>query len=408
MEALKGIRIVDLTVMQLGPIGTRMLADLGAEVVHIENRETGDMSRGLRYLSGIPAQLAEGRSLVWEVCNANKKSLTVDLKKPDGRQLVLQLASQADAFVHNLRPRAVEALGLSYDDVKAVNPQIVYVAGSGYGSRGPERDFPAYDYLGQARSGFMTSVGPPGAPPTQTNTGIADQIGGIMLSYATLLGLLVRARSGRGQYLEVSHLGSMMWLQMVAIAAAAVLGRELPRLSPDDAASPLWNHYECADGKWIAFAVLQSDRYWPVFCRAIGREDLLDDPRFRDSDSRRANRRELIGTLQQVFRSRTRDEWLQTIRSAPGGDDLPVDRVQTVSDLLNDPQVWANDYLVEYDHPFLGRRVIMPGFPIFLSETPAEPRGPAPEFGQHTEEVLQEWLGYGWQRIEELRQKGVI
>jgi crotonobetainyl-CoA:carnitine CoA-transferase CaiB-like acyl-CoA transferase len=408
LEALKGIRIVDLTVMQLGPIGTRMLADLGAEVVHIENRETGDMSRGLRYLSGIPAQLAEGRSLIWELCNINKKSLAIDLKKPEGRQVLLELAAHADVFVHNLRPRAVEALGLSYEHVRAVNQQIVYVAGSGYGSRGPERDFPAYDYLGQARSGFMSSVGPPDAPPTQTNSGIADQIGGIMLSYAILLGLLIRSRTGRGQYLEVSHLGSMMWLQMVAIAVRSLLGRELPRLSPDDAASPLWNHYECADGKWIAFAILQSDRYWPVFCRAIGREDLGDDPRFRDSESRRSNRRELIVTLQQLFRTRPRDEWLEIIRSAPGGEELPVDRVQTFSDLLVDPQVWANDYLVEYEHPFLRRKVVMPGFPIFLSETPAQPRGAAPEFGQHTEEVLQGWLGYQWDQIEELRAKGVI
>jgi crotonobetainyl-CoA:carnitine CoA-transferase CaiB-like acyl-CoA transferase len=400
---LEGIRVVDWTIWQQGPVASAMLADLGAEVIKLEERERGDPGRGILSMSGL--DLGSRPNFYFEANNRNKKGVTVDLRKPEGRDLVHDLVAKSDVFVQNFRKGVAARLGLGYEALRERNPRLIYASASGYGPEGPDSGDPSFDHLGLARSGIMFAAGEPEHPPLAIAGGIADQMGAIMLAYGVMTALLARERHGMGQEVDASHLGSMMMLQGLSISSKLMMGFPIPRVSRNNAGNPLWNHYACKDGKWIALAMLQADRYWPDLCRAIGRPDLATDERFKDIPSRAQNRAEVLAALDEAFASRTRDEWIETLRREPG--DFIFTVVNSIDDLPADPQVRANDYVVDFEHPQHGT-VQMLGVPVRLSETPGGVRAPAPEFGQHTEEVLLDVLGYDWDRITELREKEVI
>jgi crotonobetainyl-CoA:carnitine CoA-transferase CaiB-like acyl-CoA transferase len=230
-------------------------------------------------------------------------------------------------------------------------------------------------------------------------------MGGGMLAYGVLAALFARERHGIGQEVDASHLGSMTWLQGLSVSCKLMAGFPFGRTLRSRAGNPLWNHYECGDGKWIALAMLQSDRYWPDLCRAIGRPELATDERFVDAYQRLQNREATIGILDEIFATRTRDEWIRQLSESEG--DFIFTIVNSVDDLPEDPQVTANDYVVDFEHPQHGKTRVL-GIPVKLGETPGSVRLAAPEFGQHTEEVLLEILGYDWERITELRDLKVI
>ena len=401
---LEGIRVLDWTQWQMGTVASAMLADLGAEVIHIEDRERGDPGRGMRAAGGAGLDLPAGRNAYFEYVNHNKKGIAVNFKKKEGKEIVYRLVRNSDIFVHNFRQGVPERLGLGYDTLSQYNPKLIYAALSGYGPKGPEAQEPAFDYLGLARSGMMTLVGTPDAPPPGFSGGIADQMGAIMAAYGMLAALLARERFGIGQKIDVSHLGSMMALEGLAIAFRLFTGRDMPRKNRPKEANPLWNHYLCADGKWIVLGMLQADRYWPAVCKGLGIEHLEKDPRFENMDKRRENSEELISIMDKVFISKSSKEWMKRLKEA---GDVVCTPVQTISDLLDDPQVWANEYLIEFDHSVLGSMKFM-GLPIQFSKTPGAARPEAPEFGQHTEEVLIEVGGYSWEEIVALKEKEAI
>lgn len=400
---LEGIRVLDWTGHQFGPISTSMLGDLGAEVIKIEQRGVGDPSRGMERFAGIPIVLPNGHSLVYEACNRNKKGITIDLKNEEGRQVVYRLVEKSDVFVQNFRPGAATRLHLDYETLSKVNPKLIYASGSGFGPKGPDACRTSLDPMGQARSGIMNTLGEPGSDPAYILGAVADQMGGITLFYGILAALLARERLGIGQEVNVSHLGSMVNLQLFNVMAALLLGREFPRQKRTDLTNPLANHYKCKDGKWLFFALTQSDRYWPSFCNALGIEHLEKDIRFAIASKRAENRGELISILDKVFATKTCAEWEEILAKG----DFVYSRIQSVSDLATDEQILANDYIVDYDHPALGRVKVI-GFPVAYSKTPASIRMPSPLFGQHTEEVLMEVGGYSWEEIEELKDKEVI
>ncbi len=400
---LDGIRVIDWTIWQQGPVATAMLADLGAEVIKIEERERGDPGRGILAMSGL--DLGDRPNFYFEANNRNKKSLTLDLHHPEAREIVYALAEKSDVFVQNFRKGVAERLGLGAAALRGRNPRLIYASASGYGPQGPDSGEPSFDHLGLARSGIMYATGEPEHPPLAIAGGVADQMGAIVLAYGVLAALVARERHGIGQEVDASHLGSMMWLQGLSISSKLMLGFAIPRVARSNAGNPLWNHYQCKDGRWIALAMLQADRYWPDFCRAIGRPDLAEDERYATIASRAANRAEVLAALDAAFASRTRDQWLETLRREPG--DFVFTVVNSIDDLPDDPQVRANDYVVDFEHPQHGT-VQMLGLPVRLSATPGSVRAPAPEFGQHTEEVLLDMLGYDWDRIAELREKQVI
>lgn len=401
---LEGIRILDWTQWQMGTVASAMLADLGAEVIHIEDRERGDPGRGMRAAGGVGVDLPGGRNAYFEYVNHNKKGIAVNFKVKEGKEIIYRLVRNSDIFVHNFRQGVPERLGLGYDTLSQYNPKLIYAALSGYGPKGPEAQEPAFDYLGLARSGMMTLVGAPDTPPPGFSGGIADQMGAIMAAYGMLAALLARERFGIGQKIDVSHLGSMMALEGLAIAFRLFTARDMPRKNRPKEANPLWNHYLCADGKWIVLGMLQADRYWPTVCKGLGIEQLEKDPRFENMDKRRENSEELISIMDKVFITKSSKEWMKKLKEA---GDVVCTPVQTISDLIDDSQVWANEYLIEFDHSALGRMKFM-GLPIQFSRTPGAVKPEAPEFGQHTEEVLIEVGGYSWEEIVALKEKEAI
>ncbi|HEY2663476.1 MAG TPA: CoA transferase [Candidatus Binataceae bacterium] len=400
---LSGIRIVDLTIWQQGPVATAMLADLGAEVIKIEECEKGDPGRGIMSMAG--ASTVKGlRNFYFEANNRHKRSVTLNLKTAEGRQIAHRLVARSDVFVQNFRKGVANRLGLGYAELSALNPQLIYASASGYGPLGPDSAEPSFDYLGQARSGIMNAVGAPGNPPSYVFGGIADQMGAIMLAYGVITALLARERYGVGQEVDASHLGSMIALQGLNLACRTIMGFEMARNPRETSFNPLWNHYKCADDKWLALAMLQPDRYWKEFCRVLGIAELIADPRFVDMRSRGKNAPELVALLDRIFYTKPRAEWMKILKD---GGDFIYTVVNTVADLPSDPQVLANEYVVDYDHPQLGSMQLV-GMPVKLSKTPGNPRGHAPEFGEQTEEILTAMLGYSWEEIAKFRESGVI
>lgn len=400
---LEGIRVIDWTIWQQGPVASTMLADLGAEVIKLEEREGGDPGRGILSASGV--DLSDRPNFYFEANNRNKKSLTLDLKEAEGRQIVHELVGASDVFIQNFRKGVAERLELDYETLRALNPQLIYGSATGYGPEGPDSGEPSFDHLALARSGIMMAAGEPGMPPLAIAGGVADQMGAIMLAYGVLAALLARERSGVGQKVDTSHLGSMMMLQGLSLSSRLMNGFAFPRMERSRAGNALWNHYRCKDDRWIALAMLQSDRYWADFARALDHPEWVEDERFANLQARGANADVVVAALDEVFATKTREEWLVLLKEREG--DFIYTVVNSLDDIPDDPQVKANDYVVDFEHPAHGTVQVI-GMPVHLSETPGEVRLPAPEFGQHTEEILHDILGYSWERIGDLRQREIL
>jgi CoA:oxalate CoA-transferase len=399
---LEGIRVLDWTIWQQGPVASMMLSDLGADVIKIEERTGGDPGRGVLRASGI--DLSALPNFYFEAHNRGKRSLTLDLKQPEAREIVHRLAEKADVFVQNFRPGAAERAGLDYASLKKRNARLIYASGSGFGRRGPDAERPCMDYLGLARSGIMNAVGEPDDPPQAVQGAIADQMAGTMLAFGVMTALLARERFGVGQEVDVSLLGAMSWLQGLSVASRLMLGGEMPRFSRRATFNPLWNHYRCQDDRWIAFAMAQADRWWASFCQALERPELATDERFATMATRGGNAVECVRILDEIFATRPSAEWARRLDEQ---GDFIFTLVNRVSDLPDDPQMRANGLIAGVEHPHLGKLEML-NLPIGLSETPSSIRGTAPEFGQHTESVLLDELGYSWEEIAALREKGAI
>lgn len=400
--ALDGYMILDWTQFQLGPGATTILADMDATVIKIERPLIGDGGRG--WVKPDDAIVPPDMSTYFETNNRGKKGIAVDLTKKEGLELIYRLVKKADAFVHNTRQGVPERLGLGYEDLRKINPRLVYVAGSGYGPNGPESTEPSFDYIGMARSGMMTQVGEPGMPPMTTEGGTSDQMAATMIAFATVTALLARERQGIGQRVDVSHLGSMMGLLRLPIGQMLMHGENIhPRKDRHEIWNPLWNRYLCKDGKWIVLGNLQPDPKWPIVCEAMGITHLIDDPRFVDSLMRGTNSAELVTIFDEIFLTKTVAEWMKKLKDT---GDVVCCPVQTLEDLPTDPQVIANDYIVEAEHRILGK-IKVPGNMFQFSETRGTIKADAPELGQHTEEIMLE-NGYTWEDIARLKDAEVI
>ncbi|MFC1904165.1 CaiB/BaiF CoA transferase family protein [Chloroflexota bacterium] len=401
---LDGIKILEWSVFQQGPAATVMLGDLGAQVIKIEEKVGGDPGRGVRRILGVaPPVMAGGRTYYLETFNRNKRSIAVDVRKERGKEIIYKLVEQSDVFVRNFRPEAATRLGLDYATLSKYNPQLIYASATGFGLKGPDSAVASYDIVGQARSGLMTQIGEPDMPPLSAPMGMCDQAAAVMVAYGILAALVARERTGIGQEVDSSLLGSAMWLQALGISFKLLLGQDLPQPSRSKAGNALWNYYKCKDDKWICFAMAQSDRYWPDFCRAVGIEELEHDPRFEDMEKRRVNGEELVAILDKIFVTKTREEWSRILQD---GVDLAFGPINTLGDLMNDPQVIENEYVVDYEHPVLGK-VRLLASPVKFSKMSSNPRLPAPELGEHTEEILLE-ADYTWEEIAELKEEEVI
>ncbi|HUT67122.1 MAG TPA: CoA transferase [Dehalococcoidales bacterium] len=400
--ALEGIRVLDVSEAGLAPVCCRILADMGAEVIKVERTGAGDQTRGILKISGnVPIY---DINYVFEFYNFNKKGITLDLKQAEGQQILYKLVEKSDVFVCNFRPHALKSLGLEYETISKINPRIIYTHLSGYGLHGPEKDVGAYDFVGYwARSGVMAALGEPGTPLPFQLPGFGDNTTGMYAACAVLMALFHRERTGEGQEVCVSLIGGGIWSMGIVLSSVLATGLEYPRVSRTCQSNPIFNSYECADGDWLQLACIQGDRYWSGVCRALDICELENDPRFRTHELRMENHDALIPILDKVFKSRTRDEWAERLSK----EDIIWTLVKTPADVAADPTPWANGYFREIDHP-AGKKlkVIMP--PWQFSKTPPTLRSTAPEFGQHTEEVLTEILGYSWDDVTAFKEKGVI
>ncbi len=391
---LEGVRVLEWGIFHAGPGATAILADLGAEVIKIEQRGKGDpirhRSRFGRNSFGLPGN----GNLFFDASNRNKKSITIDLGKEKGREIVYRMIPKFDVFVTNLRQKTVEQMGITYPVLSRLNHRLIYASVSGYGPRGPDKDLGGFDFQGQARSGAMYCMGESEMPPLISQFGIIDQATAIVFSHAILAALFMRERTGKGQEVQSSILGAALHLTHFNFLNALWLRQDVPRHNRTDT-DPTRNYYCCKDNKWLTIT-LQPGTDWTRFCRAIDRPELEKDPKF-DTLKKRSeeNPGELISMLDQIFLAKTRDKWLDLFREY----DLFVGPVHRPTELEDDPQVREN-YLDEINHPSLGK-VKVPGFPAHFSEARAGTRKAAPGLGEDTEEVLRTFGGYSEQEIEQ-------
>jgi crotonobetainyl-CoA:carnitine CoA-transferase CaiB-like acyl-CoA transferase len=400
--ALEGIRVLDVSEAGLAPVTCRILADMGAEVIKVERTEGGDQTRGILKISGnVPIY---DINYVLEFYNLNKKGITLDLKKKEGTEILYRLVEKSDVFVCNFRPHALKSLGLEYKDISKINPQIIYTHLSGYGLHGPERDVGAYDFVGYwARSGVMASLGEPDTSLSFQVPGFGDNTTGMYAACAIMMALFHRERTGEGQEVCVSLLGGGIWSMGIVLSSVLATGLEYGRLSRKTQSNPIFNNYECADGRWIQLACIQGDRYWSGICKALELGELEKDPLYKTHELRMENNVSLIQILDKVFKKRTQKEWAERLAR----ENIIWTTVRTPKEVSEDPSAWAGEYFREIDHP-AGKKlkVIMP--PWQFSKTPTTIRRTAPEFSQHTEEILNGVLGCTWDEISDLKDKQVI
>ena len=401
-QPLEGIRVIDCGIYHAGPGGAALLGDLGADVIKVEQPGRGDPVRNLTRIGSIPCELPGGRSVYCEGANRNKKSITLNLKTPEGGRLLDRLVERSDVFLTNMRQKALAQLRISYEHLSAINPRIIHATVSAFGPRGPDRDKGGFDYQGQARSGFMYSMGEKDMPPLLCQFGIIDQATAMMLSHQIVTALYMRERDGMGQEVHVSILGTAISLLYFNVLIPQMGGFEVPR-HRRTTEQPMRNYYRCGDGLWLMMTLTPSDRHWPPLCEALGLDHLIHDPRFDTDDNRFTNSKELISLLDEAFAAHCRDEWLRIFTE----HDLFCCAVNTFKDLAGDPQITENGYLTDLDHPTLGP-IQIPGYPGHFGRATAKTRCAAPGLGEHTEEILTELGGCTAEDIPRLRQKGVI
>ncbi|MFC1920525.1 CaiB/BaiF CoA transferase family protein [Chloroflexota bacterium] len=401
---LEGLRAIEWAQAANGPMIGVQLGWMGADVIKIEERGRGDMTRGQTSIGGVDMALPQGRSLAVEDASRNKRSITLDLSKEKGKEILYNLIGKSDIFFTNYLASTAVKLGIDYKALSKYNPQLIYCNNSGFGSKGPDKDKRCFDPLGQARSGLMSAFGEPDRDPSLIVGYACDILGATIATYGILAALVARERLGIGQEIDTSILNSGMWLNQSNLSAALMQGRDRRKWSRFTTNNPLTNHYKCKDGKWLELSEVQSDRFWHEFCQVLEIEDLESDPRFASSQKRKENSTDAVYVLDDAFAKKTREEWIKIFEEK--GARFAYAPLHEFHDVITDPQVLANDYIIDYDHPALGKVKLL-NFPVQFSETPACVKSPAPEHGQHTEEVLLE-NGYSWEEITELKNEEII
>ena len=391
--ALENIKVLDLTRTLAGPFCTMMLGDMGADVVKIEEPEHGDETR-----SWTP--FWNGESTQFVSFNRNKRSLSLNLKEPEAVKIALALAADADVMVESFRAGAMDRMGLGYQAVKQVNPDIIYCSVSGYGRTGPMADKPGYDLIIQAYSGLMNLTGEPDGSPLRVGFSLVDIFTGMMAYGSVMTALYHRDRTGEGQWIEAALLDGQVAALSYHGTAFLGTGVEPQRMGSGHPSLVPYQSFPASDGYFILGCANQG--LWERLCQAIDQPDLPEDPRFITNTDRVAHRSECVDLLSDIFRKETVSHWVSKIEQAG----IPCGPINLVSDVVNDPQVLARNMVVNIPHPNIPDLKV-PNSPLKLTETPPSVRRPPPLLGQHNEEVLLE-LGYGSESIANLRQKGVI
>lgn len=393
-KALDGIKVLDLSRALAGPYCTMMLADMGAEVIKVEMPGTGDDSRAW----GPP--FVEGESAYFMSINRNKKSITLDMKGDKAIEIIMKLIKGSDVLVENFRPGAMERLGLAYQQVKAVNPRLVYCSISGFGQNGPYRMLPGFDQVLQGMGGLMSITGEPDGPPVKVGVPIADITAGMFAAYGIAIALFTREKTGSGQMVDISLLDSQVALLTYRAGSFFASGEIPKRIGSGHPVIVPYQAFKARD-VYINIAV-GNDQLWGKFCKAVGLEGIVNDPRFATNAKRVQNRDEVVKAVGDLIATKNGEEWLKILTDAG----IPCGPIYTVDKIFSDPQVMHRQMVTELHHPKAGT-IKVTGNPVKLSDTPGEPSVAPPLLGQHTQEVL-EGLGYSAKEIEELKQAKLI
>lgn len=390
---LDGVKVLDISRVLTGPFCTMLLGDLGADVIKIEIPGKGDETREW----GPP--FVEGESSYYLSINRNKRSLTLDLKSPKGREILLKLASKCDVIIENFLPGTVERLGIDYKAVRQVNPEIIYCSISGFGQDGPFKSVPAYDLMMQGMGGLMSITGEQNGDPVRIGVALIDIGAGMYAALGIISALMVKKETGKGQYVDVSLMDTeTSWLTYMATNYFATgkdpvrMGSAHPTIVPYQAYAAKDQHFVLAVG---------NDAIWQRFCDAVGLT-VTNDPRFATNSMRVKNREILNQILHELFKQKNAHEWIDLLQAAR----VPCGLVNSISQVVNHPQTQHRQMIVEMEHPKAGKIKVL-GNPIKLSRTPPQYKLHPPLLGQHSEEILKE-LGFTDEDISKLREESII
>jgi crotonobetainyl-CoA:carnitine CoA-transferase CaiB-like acyl-CoA transferase len=391
---LAGIRVIELAQIMAGPTGGMLLADMGADVIKVEKLPGGDDTRSYTRPS------IHGESAAFMMLNRNKRGIAVNLKTPEGLEVVKRLLATADVVTENYRKGTLEKLGLGWDVLQAINPRLVYCVVSGYGRTGPYADKGGFDLIAQGFSGLMSITGEPGGAPVKAGSPIADINAGIFAALGIVSALHARNTTGRGQMVDTSLMEAAIqqtyWQSAIYLATGENPG---PAGSAHILTAP-YQAFPTADG-WINVGGANQSN-WERIAKAIGREDLVDDPRFRTNGDRMKHLAELTPLIAERMKSRPSADWIREFEAMG----IPVGPINRIGDMLADPQVAAREMVVEVDHPKAGRTKAL-GMPVKFSDTPCAVTRAAPLLGQHTDEILAS-LGYSPAEIDALCASGAV
>ncbi|GAA3525795.1 CaiB/BaiF CoA-transferase family protein [Amycolatopsis ultiminotia] len=392
---LDGVTVLDFSRVLAAPLATQALAELGATVVKVERPGSGDETRGFE------PRLPHGESAYFFAFNRGKKSVTLDLKDPRGRDVARRLAARADVVVENFLPGVLDRLGLGYADLCGGNPGLVYVSATGFGQTGPDRARKGYDTVFQALSGVMAMTGEPGGPPSKTGIPVADMTSGLWVLVAVLSGLAGRTATGRGRHLDVSMMDVQLSLHALNAARLFAFGEDPVRTGTEHPGRVPSAAFQAGDGGWLHIS--GSDRHWRPLCRVLGLAGLAEDPLLQDNSGRVEQRDRVMKALRGAIAQHDRDPLVKELLAA----DVPAGAVRSVREALADPHTVARGVVGEFTHPAEGP---FPALRTPLRETAGEPPAPGvpPMLGADTDDVLANLAGLGGEEIEGLRAAGVI
>lgn len=392
---LEKLKILDLTQVMAGPFCCQLLADMGAEVVKVEQPGTGDQSR-----RAMGFRMKGEDTAAFLAVNRNKKSITLNLKEDEAREIFHKLAEEADIVVENFRPGVSKKLGIDYETLSEKNPRLIYASISGFGQTGPYAMRAGYDLIAQGMSGVMSVTGEPGGPPAKAGIPIGDLSAGLFCAFGILTAHTAREETGRGQFIDTSLFEGALALSIWETAELWATGR-IPQ--PFGSAHRLTAPYQALATKDGYINVgANNERLWKRLCSTIGRDELVDDKCFTTNDDRMENRHELAIELEKALKEKTTDEWMEVFNEAG----FPAGPINNYERVFEDEHTKARNMMVEMEHPVEGKIKGL-GIPVKLSETPGEIRRAAPLLGEHTEETLSK-LGYSDSDISDLKERGVI
>lgn len=392
---LSGIRVLDLTHVLAGPYCTQILGDLGAEVIKIERPGVGDQTRKM------PPYFIHQQSAYFLAVNRNKQSLSLDLKAPEGREIFYGLTKKADVVMNNFTPGTMEKLGLGYEALKKINPRIVWASVTGYGQTGPYRDRPSYDIIVQAMGGVMSYTGEPDGPPVRCGIPIGDLGGSVFAVIGILSALVSRSVTGEGRTVDISMLDVQIALHTYRAKYFFVGGEVAKPVGTAHVSNVPLRAYRTKDSYLVIEAFM--DHFWRNLCRAMGMESLATDARFDSRAKRLEHREELDKILEEDFRQKTTEEWLNLFYEL----EIPSGPINTLDKALLDPQVLSRNMVIEMDSPHTGKMKDV-GNPIKMSGVDQQTYLPAPLLGEHSEKILREILEYPPEKISDLRKRNII